>query len=113
MNNIMSQFEAILFDMDGVLIDSEELMSKAGMMALHDFGIEAKPEDFIPFVGRGEDLYIGALSGTKDTRSLSVPPPTGERLSIISGRCTSRRMCSTEWSPEIISRTSSRIRRST
>ena len=40
MNNIMSQFEAILFDMDGVLIDSEELMSKAGMMALHDFGID-------------------------------------------------------------------------
>ena len=62
MNNIMSQFEAILFDMDGVLIDSEELMSKAGMMALHDFGIEAKPEDFIPFVGRGEDLYIGGVA---------------------------------------------------
>ena len=44
------------------LIDSEELMAKAGIMALHDFGIEAKPEDFIPFVGRGEDLYIGGVA---------------------------------------------------
>ena len=33
------KYEAVLFDMDGVLIDSEELMSKAGIMALHDFGI--------------------------------------------------------------------------
>lgn len=56
------KYEAILFDMDGVLIDSEELMAKAGIMALHDFGIEAKPEDFIPFVGRGEDLYIGGVA---------------------------------------------------
>lgn len=56
------KYEAVLFDMDGVLIDSEELMAKAGIMALHDFGIEAKPEDFLPFVGRGEDLYIGGVA---------------------------------------------------
>ena len=56
------KYEAVLFDMDGVLIDSEELMAKAGIMALRDFGIEAKPEDFIPFVGRGEDLYIGGVA---------------------------------------------------
>ena len=28
------KYEAILFDMDGVLIDSEELMTKTGIMAL-------------------------------------------------------------------------------
>lgn len=56
------KYEAVLFDMDGVLIDSEELMAKAGILALRDFGIEAKPEDFIPFVGRGEDLYIGGVA---------------------------------------------------
>ena len=54
--------KAVLFDMDGVLIDSEELMTKAGILALHDYGIEAKAEDFIPFVGRGEDLYIGGVA---------------------------------------------------
>ncbi len=58
----MKKYDAILFDMDGVLIDSEELMTKAGMLALRDFGIEAKPVDFIPFVGRGEDLYIGGVA---------------------------------------------------
>ena len=56
------KYEAVLFDMDGVLIDSEELMTKAGMLALKDYGIEAKPEDFVPFVGRGEDLYIGGVA---------------------------------------------------
>lgn len=56
------KYEAILFDMDGVLIDSEELMTKTGIMALRDYGIETVPEDFVPFVGRGEDLYIGGVA---------------------------------------------------
>ena len=53
---------AILFDMDGVLIDSEQLMAKAGILALREFGIEAVSEDFLPFVGRGEDKYIGGVA---------------------------------------------------
>lgn len=56
------RYKAILFDMDGTLIDSERLMTKVGIMALHDFGVEAKPEDFEEFVGRGEDLYIGGVA---------------------------------------------------
>lgn len=56
------RYRAILFDMDGTLIDSERLMTKVGIMALHDFGVEAKPEDFEEFVGRGEDLYIGGVA---------------------------------------------------
>ena len=51
--------KAILFDMDGVLIDSETLMAKSAILALRDYGIDPTPEDFIPFVGRGEDKYIG------------------------------------------------------
>ena len=54
--------KAILFDMDGVLIDSETLMAKAGILALRDYGIDPVPEDFIPFVGRGEDKYIGGVA---------------------------------------------------
>lgn len=53
---------AILFDMDGVLIDSEALMARAGILALREFGIEAVSEDFLPFVGRGEDKYIGGVA---------------------------------------------------
>ena len=40
------KYETILFDMDGVLIDSEELMAKSGVLALKEFGIDAVPEDF-------------------------------------------------------------------
>ena len=54
--------KAILFDMDGVLIDSEALMAKSGILALRDYGIDPVPEDFIPFVGRGEDKYIGGVA---------------------------------------------------
>ncbi len=56
------QYRAVLFDMDGVLIDSEELMAKSGILALADYGVQAKAEDFIPFVGRGENLYIGGVA---------------------------------------------------
>jgi cytidine deaminase len=54
--------KAILFDMDGVLIDSEALMAKSGILALRDYGLDPKPEDFVPFVGQGEDRYIGGVA---------------------------------------------------
>lgn len=53
---------AVLFDMDGVLIDSEAVMAKAATAALHEFGVAAEPDDFLPFVGRGEDKYIGGVA---------------------------------------------------
>ena len=56
------KYETILFDMDGVLIDSEELMAKSGVLALKEFGIDAVPEDFIPFVGCGENRYMGGVA---------------------------------------------------
>ena len=56
------KYKAVLFDMDGVLIESEELIAKCAILALADFGVHAKPEDFIPFVGSGEDKYIGGVS---------------------------------------------------
>ena len=34
-------WKAVLFDMDGVLIDSEEYMAKTGVRALKKYGIEA------------------------------------------------------------------------
>ena len=46
-------WKAVLFDMDGVLIDSEEYMAKTGVRALKKYGIEAKESDFAEFVGCG------------------------------------------------------------
>ncbi len=54
--------KAILFDMDGVLIDSEEYISKAAIEFFHSMGVMVTPEDFIPFVGAGEDRYIGGVA---------------------------------------------------
>ena len=53
---------AVLFDMDGVLVDSEPIINAAAIRALAEFGITARPEDFQPFVGAGEDRYVGGVA---------------------------------------------------
>ena len=52
----------ILFDMDGVLIDSEEYINKAAIEYFRSLGVMVKPNDFLPFVGAGEDRYIGGVA---------------------------------------------------
>ena len=54
--------KAILFDMDGVLVDSEGYMLQAAKAALAQWGIQAKDEDFLEFVGAGEDKYVGGVA---------------------------------------------------
>jgi HAD superfamily hydrolase (TIGR01509 family) len=54
--------KAVLFDMDGVLVDTEPLICAAAIRGLAEFGIEAQPEDFEPFVGAGEDRYVGGVA---------------------------------------------------
>lgn len=54
--------KGILFDMDGVLIDSEEYIAKAAIAYFKSIGVEVKAEDFLPFVGAGEDRYIGGVA---------------------------------------------------
>ena len=54
--------KTILFDMDGVLIDSEVAMSTAAIDALHEWGISPVREDFIPFTGMGERAFIGGVA---------------------------------------------------
>jgi beta-phosphoglucomutase len=52
----------VLFDMDGVLVDSEKFICKAAMMMFSESGLTVKPEDFEPFVGTGENRYIGGVA---------------------------------------------------
>lgn len=54
--------KAVLFDMDGVLVDSEGYMLQAAKSALAKWGIQAKDEDFTEFVGAGEDKYVGGVA---------------------------------------------------
>lgn len=58
----MRKIEAILFDMDGVLVDSEIPLMKCCINHLKEkYGIDAKLEDFNDFVGMGEDAAIGGV----------------------------------------------------
>ncbi len=52
----------VLFDMDGVLADSEQYICKAAIMMFSELGLTAVPEDFKPFVGTGENRYIGGVA---------------------------------------------------
>jgi beta-phosphoglucomutase-like phosphatase (HAD superfamily) len=54
--------KAVIFDMDGVLLDSEYAMRTAAMQALKEWGVTADHPDFTPFVGTGEDRFIGGVA---------------------------------------------------
>jgi beta-phosphoglucomutase len=59
----MNNVEAVLFDMDGVLVDSEPFIAEAAVAMLAErYGVIATCDDFLPFVGMGEDRYIGGVA---------------------------------------------------
>lgn len=53
---------AVVFDMDGVLTDSEPLINAAAVAMFRERGLPVAPEDFRPFVGTGENRYIGGVA---------------------------------------------------
>lgn len=54
--------KGILFDMDGVLLDSEHLTSQAAINYFAKKGFVVKHEDFIPFYGTGENGFFGGVA---------------------------------------------------
>ena len=54
--------DAVIFDMDGVLVDSERLICQAAMAMFAERGLRVKAHDFLPFVGAGENRYIGGVA---------------------------------------------------
>jgi HAD superfamily hydrolase (TIGR01509 family) len=54
--------KGILFDMDGVLLDSEHLTSQAAINYFAKKGFQVKHEDFIPFYGTGEKGFFGGVA---------------------------------------------------
>jgi HAD superfamily hydrolase (TIGR01509 family) len=56
-------FDAVIFDMDGVLCDSEPFIAAAaGEMLRRRYGIAVTRSDFLPFVGAGEDRFISGVA---------------------------------------------------
>ena len=54
--------KAVIFDMDGVLVDSEPVIIEASLRVLKKYGVEAKESDFKEFTGMGDDIFIGGVA---------------------------------------------------
>ena len=54
--------ECVIFDMDGVLVESEEFMRQAAIRMFAERGLTVQAEDFEPFVGSGENSYLGGVA---------------------------------------------------
>ncbi len=54
--------KGVLFDMDGVLVDSEEYICQAGIEMFREKGLLVSSDDFKPFIGMGENRYLGGVA---------------------------------------------------
>lgn len=54
--------QVVIFDMDGVLADSEPLICAAACEMFRERGVRVEADDFLPFVGTGENRYIGGVA---------------------------------------------------
>jgi len=71
-----SGITAVIFDMDGVLTDSEPLINAAAVAMFREKGHQVQADDFIPFVGTGEDRYLG---GVAEKHGIQLDLPEAKR----------------------------------
>lgn len=53
---------AVLFDMDGVIVDSEAILAEAAIEMFGERGVRVEADDFHPFRGMGENAYLGGVA---------------------------------------------------
>ncbi|KAI0519561.1 hypothetical protein KFK09_007012 [Dendrobium nobile] len=56
---------AVLFDMDGVLCDSEQPSRMAAVNVFAEMGVSVTADDFVPFMGTGEANFLGGVASVK------------------------------------------------
>ncbi len=62
----------VIFDMDGVLLESEPFIAAAAVKMFAEKGVEVAPEEFRPFIGTGEDRFLG---GVAEARGVTLDMP--------------------------------------
>jgi HAD superfamily hydrolase (TIGR01509 family) len=76
----MTRTQAIVFDMDGVLIDSEELHARAKRIAFAHAGIALTRADLCSYVGRSDAVMIDEIGAryrlSSDQRSMVMDEKT-------------------------------------
>ncbi|VAH90178.1 unnamed protein product [Triticum turgidum subsp. durum] len=63
---------AVLFDMDGVLCNSEEPSRRAAVDVFAEMGVDVTVDDFIPFTGTGEANFLGGVARVKGVKDFST-----------------------------------------
>jgi HAD superfamily hydrolase (TIGR01509 family) len=79
----------VIFDMDGVLTNSEPLINAAAIAMFKEQGLIVQPDDFLPFVGAGEDRYLGGVA-EKHQFLLDLPSAKRRTYEIYLGLVPSR-----------------------
>ncbi|MCA1686827.1 MAG: HAD-IA family hydrolase, partial [Planctomycetia bacterium] len=65
------RLRGVIFDMDGVLVMSEPLLARAASRMFAEKGYTVRHEEFHPFIGMGEDRYLG---GVAEARGIPIDP---------------------------------------
>ncbi|MFO0954580.1 MAG: HAD-IA family hydrolase [Isosphaeraceae bacterium] len=65
------RLRGVIFDMDGVLVMSEPILAQAAGRMFAEKGFTVVHEEFRPFIGMGEDRYIG---GVAEARGIPIDP---------------------------------------
>jgi HAD superfamily hydrolase (TIGR01509 family) len=58
--------------MDGVLVESEPFIAEAATRMFAEKGVDVRPTDFRPFIGMGEDRFLG---GVAEARGVDLNMP--------------------------------------
>jgi beta-phosphoglucomutase len=69
--------KGIIFDVDGVLVDSEKLIAKAAILLFKERGVQVNEADFKPFIGVGEQKF---LEGVAAMHHVSLPTDAKTQL---------------------------------
>jgi len=82
MRNVREYYDAVIFDCDGVLVDSEVLAIRGERAVLGDFGLHYTPEEYVKrFVGLHDGLFFAQLrTDYFDVHECEAPADFEERV---------------------------------